>query len=892
MILKSLYLKNFLIHENTKIDFSEKGITVFIGENGSGKSSILEALTFALFGKSEKGSQANLVKWGKKQAEVLLDFQKGNDIYRIERTITLRGNRATSTGTVYRKKGDRFLPYYQKNISKEIPKLTGITQKIFSTSILVKQGDIEGLLKLSPKDRAKVLEEILDMTLYQLLSEKAGEKRRLLENKKETLEVSISDLEELENEKKEKEKKLKEIKIEKEKIEESLKEIKKSEEEVQKQIENILKEKLQQENIKNKIESLEQQIKNFEKEIEKNNQLLEEINIKEKKLVDLEEKVERLKEIESIIKDIEKAENLKERILLLEEKVSQIKEKERIKKDYEDIYTEFIKKENRYKEILDALNELSRLYGQIESIKNQIEDLKRIRHETLQRGLEIAKKLQKLKKIYKTLEKNPVIINELLRNNKEAIDIFQKQKEDLLKRLTELETEGKQLKEEISQLEQLEGVCPTCKRPVEEHTKEELLKDLKDLLEKKRKEYKQLKEDLSKLEERISVEKSVTPLLEEYKNIYDKHLEADKEINRLKAKLFVLDKEIKNKSSLEEEKKEIESFIKENKEYYQLYIEAERFLKSVDKEKIFNTLDDLKKQLEDIEKRVKDIDKDKIFKEYESLKQIEKQYFSIKEFVRQKDRILKDIERYRGKTENLKKSIEDLSSKILNRDYDNELLNLKSSLQNIQKRISELTEKLLAITELLGNIEKEKALIEKEIEKVKNIKVEIDRINEKIKKYQKIEFALGPKGIQKVIRENALYKLPKIVNIIFSAFDFPFQQIKFSDNFDISLLAPTVEKTDRYVDINAVSGGQRVALGLALRIAISRFLSNRSRFLILDEPTVHLDMQRRQDLINILIEMKEKNLVNQLILVTHDTEVEDAADTIYYVEEGKVRLVK
>ncbi|NPA53131.1 MAG: AAA family ATPase, partial [Aquificae bacterium] len=169
MILKKLYLKNFLIHDNSEISFSEKGITVFIGENGAGKSSILEGLTFALFGKSEKGNQANLVKWGRNQASVILDFQKGDNIYRIERVITLKGNKASSIGTVYIKKGERFVPYFQKNITKEIPKLTGITNKIFSSSILVKQGDIEGLLKLTPKERGKVLEEILDMTLYQLL---------------------------------------------------------------------------------------------------------------------------------------------------------------------------------------------------------------------------------------------------------------------------------------------------------------------------------------------------------------------------------------------------------------------------------------------------------------------------------------------------------------------------------------------------------------------------------------------------------------------------------------------------------------------------------------------------------------------------------------------------
>jgi len=60
MILKKLHLKNFLIHKETDVEFSENGITVFIGDNGAGKSSIIEGITYALFGKSSKGNIADL----------------------------------------------------------------------------------------------------------------------------------------------------------------------------------------------------------------------------------------------------------------------------------------------------------------------------------------------------------------------------------------------------------------------------------------------------------------------------------------------------------------------------------------------------------------------------------------------------------------------------------------------------------------------------------------------------------------------------------------------------------------------------------------------------------------------------------------------------------------
>ena len=891
MILKGLRLKNFLIHDDTEVEFSQKGITVFIGENGAGKSSILEGLTFALFGKSDKGSHANLVKWGRKQAQVILDFQKGNNIYRIERTITTRGNRASSSGVVYLKKGNRFVPYYQKNITREIPKLTGITYKIFSSSILVKQGDIEGLLKLTPQVRGKVLEEILDMTLYQLLSEKAGEKRKTLQTKIEALETSLKDIETLKERKNILEDEITKIKKEKKTLEEKLKEKKKEEENLQKKIEELLKEKAQLESKKNQIEILKEQLKHIEEEIQKGEEQLKEIQEKERELPALEEDVKKMKELEDILKKFSRLESLEEKYSFIKEKLTDLEEKQEVFNRYKDIYTKYTQFESRYTKLIDKINEIANISGQLESIKNQIESLKKERKSLQEKALKTAKELQKFKKIYKTLELNPVIIDEFIRNNKEAVEFLTRRKEELLKKLTELETEGKQFKKEIKELENLEGVCPTCKRPIEEHSKEELLKDLKEKLQIKREEYKKLKEEIKKIEEKLSLEKSLPDYLESFKNTFEKYLDIEKQINQLKSKLFVLEKEVSQKEEIQKEKEQIEQFINENKENVQLFIEAKRSLEKEDIGKLKNLFKDIEKEKEKLKEDLKETSREAVEKRFEKLKEAEKRYISIKEQLKQKEKIKEKIEKYNKKINEIISKIKSIEKDIEEKPFTGEIEKYRQKQAQIQTEVQNLNEKLIKITEDLGFKEGELKNVLKEIEEHIKIENQIKKAENMLKKYEKIEFALGPKGIQKIIRENALYKLPKIVNIIFSSFDFPFSQIRFSDTFDISLLAPTVEREDRYVDINAISGGQRVALGVAMRIAISRFLSSKADFLILDEPTVHLDTQRRNDLINILIDLKEKNLVNQLILVTHDTEVEDAADTIYYVENGKVRLV-
>ncbi|MEJ5173178.1 MAG: AAA family ATPase, partial [Hydrogenothermaceae bacterium] len=144
MILKKLTLRNFLIHSDSVIEFNQAGITAIIGENGSGKSSIIEGIQFALFGKSSKGNKKDLIKWGRKEALVELEFQNSLGLFKIVREISKRGSGGSST--LFKFEKGQFLPFYQKNLDKELPKITGLTLRTFQTSAVVKQGEIEGLL--------------------------------------------------------------------------------------------------------------------------------------------------------------------------------------------------------------------------------------------------------------------------------------------------------------------------------------------------------------------------------------------------------------------------------------------------------------------------------------------------------------------------------------------------------------------------------------------------------------------------------------------------------------------------------------------------------------------------------------------------------------------------
>ncbi|MCR8463705.1 MAG: AAA family ATPase [Crenarchaeota archaeon] len=85
--------------------------------------------------------------------------------------------------------------------------------------------------------------------------------------------------------------------------------------------------------------------------------------------------------------------------------------------------------------------------------------------------------------------------------------------------------------------------------------------------------------------------------------------------------------------------------------------------------------------------------------------------------------------------------------------------------------------------------------------------------------------------------------------------------------------------------IETLSGGERVAIALVLRLSIAAALAGEAlELMIMDEPTIHLDSERRRDLVNMLKNFKEgAGMLAQLIVVSHDRELEEAADQIYEV---------
>ena len=133
-------------------------------------------------------------------------------------------------------------------------------------------------------------------------------------------------------------------------------------------------------------------------------------------------------------------------------------------------------------------------------------------------------------------------------------------------------------------------------------------------------------------------------------------------------------------------------------------------------------------------------------------------------------------------------------------------------------------------------------------------------------------------GIQKDLRNISRPLIQKYTKQFFNEFNFNYSDLTLDEEYDVTVYGPEGESS-----MSMVSGGEKIAIALALRLGITQAISKGELdTILLDEPTIHLDSSRRHELINLL---KDMSVLPQMIIVTHESQLENAADNIIKVEK-------
>lgn len=172
-MIKDIKLHNFISHSNTTLTFS-KGITIFVGHNGSGKSSIIDAITFALFGEHTRKSNKNLVQRGCTSSSVSLNISIGSKEYVAYRQLGSSGQSVSAkfelisdthnaaSGVTNKRiiiSGER--KQFGESMSAEIAKILGMDYKKLRIAGIIQQGELNKIIETQPKEFKELLNGLI-----------------------------------------------------------------------------------------------------------------------------------------------------------------------------------------------------------------------------------------------------------------------------------------------------------------------------------------------------------------------------------------------------------------------------------------------------------------------------------------------------------------------------------------------------------------------------------------------------------------------------------------------------------------------------------------------------------------------------------------------------------
>lgn len=329
-MITSIELGDFLSHSDTKLEF-ENGVTVFVGTNGAGKSSIVDALTFALFGQHTRKSNKGLIKRGATQGFSKVEFSINGKQYQAVRKIDSKGGLAAKfsekikDGIQEIAAGER--KQFGESMTHEIEKVIGLDFEKLKIASIVQQGELNSIIKSKPKEFKELLNAIigidkLDVALIAMkeVTKNFREKIRIKTGFDDTqTEILLRDLEKYQNDLKESRPKKENLKDTQKKLQQELFNLRQKLEEDSPKIEKIKLLELRKKELidyaRRAIQEIQREITQNERKIKDCEGCFQNVGLKNS----LETKIEK---IDSAIKETQKKiQELSNQIASLKEKL-------------------------------------------------------------------------------------------------------------------------------------------------------------------------------------------------------------------------------------------------------------------------------------------------------------------------------------------------------------------------------------------------------------------------------------------------------------------------------------------------------------------------------------------------------------------------------------------
>lgn len=987
MVPLTLTLKNFLSYgeNNAVLDFRDFSVACLSGKNGHGKSALIDAVTWALWGKCRVKNKEEVIRRGAQEARVELEFESEGIQYRILRSIA-RKKKGSSSSI------DLQMLDYGEGIYKPLGQGVGAQSTIekilkmdynsFICSSFILQGMADEFTKRTPAERKKVLSKILELDEYEKLTKRAREHAQSSGAALSALESELDRLQEEIAQKESFDKKLEESGAEEEKVSKSIAEFESiygrllaEHESVKAKLGMLEKLKAGRAEARARCERLESEFVRLTELIGKDRSVLSredeilngfaeyerlaererELNEKELTKSKLEKELESetaliMREkagIEQKISNIEAGiEGLKKIVLETDDTIGRESEIETGRgKLHEALSIE--KALDQKKQAADEIE------GQISELKNRVEQ-KRVELEA--KGRELADRAKEhaaragredeLRKVINDLKSRLAECAETakemeacslkLKKIGEEVNGLSARREEIEKRKAEDEQKLRIL---IPDTE--DAHCPLCESPLEQEAKSALIEKLRSAV-------KAFEADLKVIEKRIEGLKSEGKLLADVirkaesvaghmprlsKELGEKEqslkdaLSASQELKETKAALDALKDRLVRKEyagEYEKERQELERARQgtgyDVKKHDEVRKEIERLRKFETEHEMLkkdrarrsqavNDIERAQKELEPLasalsEERFAEKNRKRVSEIMAGLSEIG---YSESEH-RELKASLKSLEQYPGEKENLEKvkltlNHRENERKKLGERIDEEKLGLRKTeeeiggTEGIEKLSGEIREKMAAAGDRIATLKKQKDELLMEIsragsaiERIEGLTSRKKEIAEKIEKitreqiiFQELSKAFGKNGLQALIIEHAVPEIEIEANRILN------RLTEGTMALSLEMVKPTQkggekETLEIYIgdssgtrSYETFSGGEAFRIDFALRVAISKFIANRSgaqlRTLVIDEGFGTQDKDGLDHFVQVINSIKDD--FDKILAITHVDELKE-----------------
>ncbi len=910
--LEHLEIENLWSYKKASVQF-EPGITVIAGANGSGKSSLLESIFFALYGSEARHvigrNLDEILRIGADSGSVRLRFLYSGKRYTAEIALRRQGGTVKSERTGCQLVGeDGSVWVGTENVIAEIERFFGMDREGFANCVYVRQGEIDRLIRADRRTREQMLDGLLGLYKIDLfvnprskealralnrclsvLEERSArlrqeidalEREELAQQKAQltdSMERLQSDLVDLDERRASAHKLL-------QSYEDSLKQFAQAAQELR-QIDQELAEK------QARVAQREAERREFESELERLSERHQRSTLTLKKLLaefppsppaPLPSEGEGRGNLARVLESLDHAATFDD-VAIVPEKLAESKariEAQRTKlqearEELTRLTAERVHRERALAHLREQYEELARTHEreahQIKQMETALATLALAyadheRSVTVQLNA-IAEGARKLGALFELSDARH--LEEIRAQWAGELRTLEEQYDQAKRAVLQAKAHCDALQQEFAQKQALlaAGRCPTCGQAVHPEHLSEALGVIEPKIAELERAVEHEERELARIAEKLALWKDVQRKLDQI--IFEiERLEARRA--ELALKRTTLEGAVERQKMVQERMAHLHNQIESETQT----IAAQRAEQEKREAAVRALTQELNQSLSTHEKI------EKIKSEIESLLRVRQQWrekqAARKTLLESLNELRGDIARLHDRRMQMQERLQGQSEIASKRAHVQELLSAldkeRAALQEQYDQLAQARGIVQGRLEHLKRLQDEMARVTREQEDVKKLMAELDEI---VSVYQTTKVAL---------RQRNLEALNYYFNEFFSTMDSgdSYSRVMVRDDYEIEVEL----KNGRTINPSLMSGGERALTNIALRCAIHQVLAKAVRRmpLILDEPTIYLDRDRIHRLQFLLEDLGRR--VGQVIVVSHEVGLVEGADHEYRTEKG------